>query len=116
MGPKISDVVKSIRCEVTTFLVENKLRSSYVSPLFAQVQADTKRGLDHLVADRIATIRQFPYLDIDSRQLGFLNVDLQNIDTLSMTLGYTAREAVARLEGRTQSIWRVRSDAASAGR
>ncbi len=89
MGPKISDVVKSIRCEVTTFLVENKLRSSYVSPLFAQVQADTKRGVDHLVADRIETIRQFPYIDIDSRQLGFLNVDLQNIDSLSMTLGYT---------------------------
>ncbi|MEH3145281.1 MAG: hypothetical protein PGN34_08010 [Methylobacterium frigidaeris] len=104
-GPRVSDVVKSIRCEVTAFLVENKLRSTYVAPLFAQVQADTRRGIDHLVADKVDLVRQFPYIDIDSRQLGFLSVDLQNLDTRSMTIGYTRdKPSLATKAGRIDLI------------
>ncbi|NEU11087.1 hypothetical protein G3T14_02935 [Methylobacterium sp. BTF04] len=88
LGPRISDVVKSIRCEVSIFIVENKLRSSLISPILAKIQRDTLRGADAAVADGVAAVRQYPFIDIDARQFASLNIDLKNIDTRTLTLGY----------------------------
>jgi len=93
IGPKVADVVKSLRCEIVTFLQENKLRSD----IWAKYIETTKRQAalsDSKFNERVDFLRRYPHLDIDSAQFASLTTDFKNVDTLTMTIGYDWKKIV----------------------
>jgi hypothetical protein len=100
IGPSAESVVKSLRCEIVTFIVENKLR--------AQEWTDTIPGLKKLpenseefqqAALMLATT--FPYLDIDSKQYGSMQGDFKYIDSLTAGLGFDWKYVLTPVTTRT---------------
>ena len=87
-GPKVSDVVKSLRCEIITFLVVNRLRAILSADAHnALIRAKQVQDLESYKL-ALNTQRSLRYLPIDSTQYAALTVDFKNVDTLSLTLGY----------------------------
>src|SRR5262245_12673016 len=64
VGPKVADVVKSLRCEIVTFLVVNKLRESIWDSHLKVIKAESRLAAAEK-EDRVEALRRIPYLDID---------------------------------------------------
>jgi hypothetical protein len=82
---KTDDFVKSLRCEVITFIVENRLREQ-IWKNYLGVAQDPKTH-DVLpkyaaVFDQIvAKVKDYPFISLDGEQFAALSVDLKNINT-----------------------------------
>lgn len=82
-GPRTPDVVRSLRCEIITFIVENRLRN--------KLWDDTLPGITHgasedALNDKIAFLKRYPYVPLDKKQYAALGVDLKNIDIAGVTI------------------------------
>jgi hypothetical protein len=86
IGPTNASVLKSLRCEIITFLVENRLRfalwQSYHTRLQATIHADPNQYYKY-----VDYLKQYPYIDIDATQYASLQGDFKNIDTFTASLG-----------------------------
>jgi len=93
---RVSDVVKALRCELTTFLVENRLRqyivrraqtdlnNHYVPAAFGKTPQE--------IYERATYVKKlsdaYHYLQIDGSSLANLTVDLKNVNALTLAFGY----------------------------
>jgi|SRR5665213_227256 len=69
----VAAVLKSIRCEVITFFVANRIRRQEFLSL-------------HLI-DFQTAFDKYAYLDLDDKEYATIEVDLKTIDTLGLSLG-----------------------------
>jgi hypothetical protein len=60
LGPRIPSVVKSLRCEIVTFFVENKLRSQLWLEATKALKAERVAKQSKYYQD-IETLRQYPF-------------------------------------------------------
>jgi len=69
----VASVLKSIRCEVITFLVANRIRR--------------QEFLNWHLVDFQTAFDKYAYLDLDDKEYATVQVDLKTIDTLGLSLG-----------------------------
>src|SRR5579872_4770389 len=69
----VAAVLKSLRCELITFLEANRLRRQEFTKL-------------HLL-DFQNAFENYAYLDLDDKEYASIEVDLKTIDTLGLSLG-----------------------------
>jgi hypothetical protein len=86
LGPRTPTVIRSLRCEIVTFFVENKLRSQLWARATARLKMERTSKRESYYED-INTLRQFPFIDIDSKQYASLQADTKNIDSYTASLG-----------------------------
>jgi hypothetical protein len=86
IGPRNPSVLKSLRCEIVTFIVENRLRALYWKYAIPKLEKEIQNQ-NPIYYDDIAKLKQFPYVDIDGTQYASLQADLKNIDTFTASLG-----------------------------
>jgi hypothetical protein len=94
IGPRNSVFLKSLRCEMITFMVENRLRAFIWEQRLPRVrQLLANKNPDYTM--EIEYLSQFPYIDLDATQYSSIQADLKNIDTAAASLGvdwkYVAR-------------------------
>jgi hypothetical protein len=91
VAPKVSDIVKSLRCEIATFIVANKLRETYVSQAITAAQDAANHhaaNADSLADEARQLIQSLSFMNIDSKQYGPVGVDLKHVNSLSLSLGF----------------------------
>jgi hypothetical protein len=80
----VVDFTKSLKCEVTTFIVENRLRSAIVSKAKENIEHeflyDTNTYEQHL-----QIIRSNPYIDVDSGQFAYMSLDFKKVGSLALS-------------------------------
>jgi hypothetical protein len=87
LGPSNASVIKSLRCEIITFLVENKLRAQLWHDALPKLKAERKTNLQQYQSDTDYLRQTYPFIDIDSNQYASLQGDFKNIDLYTATLG-----------------------------
>ena len=87
VGPDVKDIVKSLKCEITTFIVANKLRSQVYQDASVNIHDEYFKDPD-LYNQHIAIMKQNSYTNLDDQQLASVIVEFKNIDTASISLGY----------------------------
>lgn len=91
IGPKPSEIVKSIRCELVSFFVENKLRSELRASLFKTIRRNYEVA-PATFAEQLALLRANPSIDIDSNQFAAISVDYKHINGLTVGGGIDFKE------------------------
>lgn len=87
VGPTSPKFLKSIRCEMVTFLVINRLRAN----LWRERLPALRRALEDKNAnyrEGIAYLKKFPFIDIDATQYASIQADLKYIDNMSLSSGF----------------------------
>jgi len=69
----VASVMKSIRCEIVTFLVANRLRQ--------------RQFLKEYESNFQDAFQKYAYLNLDDKEYGAVQADLKTIDTLGLSLG-----------------------------
>ncbi|WP_157235094.1 hypothetical protein [Methylosinus sp. LW4] len=83
LSPDLPTVVKSLRCEVTTFIVENRLRSQ----IWHDILTKSGTSINESDADHASSIlRDYPYIEIDSKQFAAIGFDVKNITNLGINI------------------------------
>lgn len=92
--PSTPTFLKSLRCEMITFLVQNRLRAIF-NDEHIKLARSYLESKDQRYKDEIALVRRYPYINLDSSQHAFIQADLKNIESFSGTVGANWRFVAA---------------------
>jgi hypothetical protein len=81
-------LVKSLRCEIITFIVENRLRyeiwsektKKILDPKTSKIIAKNQQDFD----DIASIVKTYPFINLDETQYAALGIDLKNINTVTV--------------------------------
>lgn len=103
LGPKVHEIVKSLRCEITTFLVQNRRRQDLYNTALSNLGLSSSKLPDFYENAARITPQQLSYLNnlanitIDPFQYAAVSADFKNVHTTTLTVGIDVKSSVSKV-------------------
>jgi len=105
LGPSVSEVVKALRCEITTFLAQNRLRQKLFDKTVEKLGiaiSDIKKNPNFYKKVSIVTdadarkLKGLANISIDARQYASIVASFKNVHTANFAIGLDVKSPVSK--------------------